>query len=546
MKEILKFISPYWKKGLLPVLFLLLSTGISLFYPLFPKWAVDFVFLMRHYEKLVFLALLFLILIFLQRLLSYLNETTFFNFQRSTILNIQKDLLARVCQLPLDFFDRKHSGYLVGRIRNDVSGLSYVFSEGIVMVLMDAIRFFAGIFILFTLNIKLTLISLSVVPFLIYKIIRSKEGIRKLNEEILEEHARVEKELSDVFQGVEVLKSFSKEEIGRIKAEKALSKFNQVEIKRNLKISFYRNFIDFTVRIGEVLILYFGIKELILGNLSIGSYIAFNGYLIYLYSPIRNLSYINLYFDYAQRSYKRIRELMDILPENTGEKELENIESIEVKNLSFSYDGERDVLKNINFKIKKGERVLISRESGSGKSTLIKLLLGLYRAKEGDIFYNGVSLNELSKKRLREKIGYISQNIFLFNSTLRENILLGKDCSDDEIEGILKECKLEEKIRRKVVNLKGSLLDIDLSEKGLNFSGGERQLIALARALVKNPDVIILDEAVANLDIETEREIERMIESKFSNSIIIKISHRGEGKGWRVIQLKRLEDVKYK
>ncbi len=538
MREIFKFISPYWKRGIIPVIFLLFSTGISILYPLFPKWAIDNVFLKGHYERLIILAGLFLILIFLQRLFSYLNETTFFKFQRNTILNIQKDLLNRIFQFPLDFFDRKHSGYLVGRIRNDVSGLSYIFSEGIVMVLMDAIKFFAGIFILFTLNIKLTLICISIVPFLIFKIISSKDEIKRINEEILEEHAKVEKELSDVFQGVEVLKSFSKEEIGRIRAEKALSKFNQIEIKRNLKLSFYRNFIDLTVHIGEVLLLYFGIRELILGNLSMGSYIAFNGYLIYLYYPIRNLSYANIYFDYAKRSYRRIRELMDILPENRGEKEIENIESIEVKNLAFSYDGQRDILKNIDFTIKKGERILISGESGTGKSTLVKLLLGLYRPKEGEIFYNEVSLDELDKRKLREKIGYISQNIFLFNSTLRENLLLGKECSDEELERILRECKLEERIRKKGDHLSNSLLDIEVSEKGLNFSGGERQLIALARALVKKPELIILDEAVANLDIETAKEIEGMIDSKFKNSIIIKISHRGEQKGWRVIELR--------
>jgi ABC-type multidrug transport system fused ATPase/permease subunit len=149
-----------------------------------------------------------------------------------------------------------------------------------------------------------------------------------------------------------------------------------------------------------------------------------------------------------------------------------------------------------------------------------------------------VSLDELDKKKLREKIGYISQNIFLFNSTLRENILLGKECSDEELERILRECKLEERIRKKGDHLSNSLLDIEVSEKGINFSGGERQLIALARALVKKPEVIILDEAVANLDIETAKEIEGMIDSKFKNSIIIKISHRGEQKGWRVIELK--------
>ncbi len=496
----------------------------------------------RQYGQLGFLAGTFLVLIILQRLFAYLNETTFFRFQKNTILSIQKDLLNRVFQYPLEFFDKKHSGYLIGRIRGDVAGLSYIFSEGFVRMAMDILRFIAGCVILLTLNIKLTLISLGVVPFLLFKIIYSKSEIKKINERILEENARLEKELSDTFQGMEVLKSFSREEKGIERTVKALSDFQQIEVKRNSIFSKYRNLVDLIVHFGEVLLLYFGIREVIKGNLSIGSYIAFGGYLLYLYSPIKNFSYLNIYLDYARRSYKRIEELMSILPEDSGDKEISEIQSIDVRNLFFSYDGAKEVIKDLSFSIKRGERLLIKGKSGSGKSTFVKLLLGLYKPMEGKIFYNGVDLEKINKKSLRERIGYVSQNIFLFNKTLKENILLGERClSDGELEDLLEDCKLKDRLDNKGFFQNGKLLDIEISERGLNLSGGERQLVALLRAIVKKPDMVILDEAVSNLDVETEREIERIVFERFKEAIIVKISHReSEEMGWRVIRLERI------
>lgn len=543
MKDMVSFVGKYWRRGLVPVLFLLVSTVVSFVYPMFPRWAIDNVVMPRRFDLLPILALSFLGLIVMQRVFAYLNEITFFNFQKSTILEIQKELLERVFRYPMDFFDKNHSGYLLGRIRGDVAGLSYIFSEGLVTLLMDVLRFSAGIAILLAMHARLTLIALTILPFLIVSILRSKPHIRKINERILEENARIERELSDTLQGIEVLKSFSRESEGLARSQKALADFQQIEVKRNRVVAVFHNWIDLIIHGGEVLLLYFGIREVLYGRLTVGQYMAFVGYLAYIYAPVKNISYFTVFIDYAKRSYKRIRELLDILPEESGSGKPFPIREIDVRDLGFSYEEQRTVIRGVNFRLGCGERLLLRGESGSGKSTLVKLLLGLYRPRQGSIHYNGTDLREIDKRHLRERIGYISQNIFFFHKSLRENLLLGSDgISDRQLLEILEQCRLPVDLLTEKTSGEGSLLDRCIAEKGGNFSGGEKQRIALARALIKNPDVVILDEATANINRETESEIERFILERFGDRIIIKISHKaGDETGWDVLELPRGE-----
>jgi ABC-type bacteriocin/lantibiotic exporter with double-glycine peptidase domain len=512
----------------------MISTAIMFVYPLFSKWAIDNVVMEKHYDQLLNLTLAFFVLIVAQRLFSYLNEVSFFKFQRKSILGIQMDLLKKVFYYPMDFFDKNHSGYLMGRIRGDVAGLSYIFSAALVMFFMDAFKFFGTFFILLSMNVKLTIISVVILPFLVLKMLTSQKPIKEINKQILEENAKLERELSDTFQGVEVLKSFSKEKEGITRAIDALSSYQHVEVKRNVVNARYRNVLDFIVNIGQILLLYFGIKEVIADNLTIGGYMAFSAYLMYVYAPIRNLSNVNILFDYAKRSYDRIKELLDILPEDNGDAELDGINEIKIANVDFAYKENEGIIKNLNFTINPGDKILIEGKSGSGKSTLIKLLLGLYRAQNGTIEYNGVNIKELNLQKLRERIGYISQNIFLFNKTLRENLIFNNtSITDTEIMDLVKKCQLEEK----VTGLKGQL-DEEISEKGVNFSGGERQRIALVRALIKNPDLIIIDEGTSNLDIKLEEEILRIIDEQFAGKIIIRVTHRNvEDSDWKRLNI---------
>ena len=522
MKQIFKFIAPYWKKGLFPILYLAISTAISLVYPLFPKWAIDEAIKKHNMNMLIILSLSFLFLILIQRFFLYLNEITFYKFQTNTVFNIQKRLINTLFSYPLEFFDKSHSGYLIGRIRGDVVGMNYIFSETLIENLMDFIKSIGILAILLTISSKLAIISLTVIPLLVYKVNISKTRVKEMNERVIEENARVERELSDTLQGIEVFKSFSKETEGIKRAVDGLERHHNIEVKRNNVFSQYRNEFRLIFHIWEALLFFLGIAEVIQGRLTIGGYVAFSAYLLFLYTPLKNMADFSSMIDYAKRSFKRIEELLNILPEEGGTVALEHVERIEVKNVRFFYQDGKKVLEDVSFKINKGDKVLLKGESGRGKSTMIKLLLGLYRPDEGEILFNDINISNFCLKKLREKIGYISQNIFLFNSTIKENILLGNESvTDDELMEILGECKLDTKI----TNLEKGIYE-KVSEKGLNFSGGQKQKIALARALVKKPDVIIIDEGTSNIDLESEKEILEILEDKFKEKIIIRVTHR--------------------
>lgn len=537
--ELFKFILPYWTGGLAGIAYLFLATSASLVYPLIPKFAIDNMFTEGTHSSLTLLASAFLLLVVLQRLFTYLNEVSFYRFQKTAILRVQEELLGRLFRYPLEFFEKTHSGYLLGRIRGDVAGLSYLLSGALITGLIDALRVCVSIVILTALSPKLTVFAVAIIPGLAFTIARSSATMGPLNRRVLELSSVLEKELSDVFQGIEVLKCFSKEAEGEARARIALKSHQEAEIACEAASSKSSNMVELIVRLGDVLILYFGIREVIAGQLTLGSYVAFTGYVQILYSPMRSLSVLWFWMDYARKSYERIKELTSILPEETGQIDPGRIHSIELRDVAFSYPGHAPLLNGLSFRIERTDRVLIGGESGAGKSTVLKLLMGLYKPDSGTILYNGTDLSTVEKSTLRERVGYISQSVFLFTGTLRDNLLLGRrDVSDAGLMTILHECRLLGRGMWAEASGTRCILDHQVMEKGSNLSGGERQRLALARALVKDPDILILDEATSNLDAGIEAEVETTIMSKFADRIIIKVSHRRrDADGWRIIRL---------
>lgn len=521
LKEAMLFFMPYWRRGTFPIVNLFIVTVISFVFPLFPKWALDEVVGKKNTGLLPRIVVFFLVLVVLQRFFSYLYQTTFFKFERQSILDIQKKLVDRILNYPMEFFNKNHSGYIMGRIRGDVAGLGYIFSDTLVMAVMEFFKFWGSLFILITMNVKLTFICCIPIPIILFEIYRNRKDIKDINKSLIQENAKVEQELSDTFQGIEVLKTFSKEKEGSKRTENSLRSYQEIEIKRKLLISRYNNTITLISNIGGTLLLFFGISDIIANKISIGSYMAFSIYLGYLYTPVQNLSHSFVSIDHAKRSYDRISELLKLLPEDNGSIEISEIDNVEINNLNFSYDGKQEIFNGFNLCMKKGDKVLFKGKSGSGKSTLTKLLLGLYRPSKGEVYYNGVELREINLNKLREKIGFISQNTFLFNKTIRENILFSNNhYTNEELFQILDQCRIKDKI----LSLANGI-DHVVSEKGDDFSGGEKQRISLARALVKKPDLIILDEATSNIDKETRAEIENIIHEQFKDKIIIEISH---------------------
>ncbi len=510
------------KKLTLPILLTLLVTLLSSPLPLISKFAIDKVVGERKAEFLPIAIAAFAAFTLSFVLISYLKDLLFFKAQHIIITDMQSELVGRVLSYPLSFFSSTQTGELLSRIRRDTEGLQVLFSHSLVLAATDILRFAIGIGILLKLNPSLTLVCLVPVPFFIANSLYWAKRYKGATKEVMEENAKVERVLSDVFMGISQVKENAREEECKAKCSQALRRYMEKSINQNLVVYKNQGIVMALSYAGEGLLLYFGIKQILSGTMTIGTLFAFQGYLYYLYGPSQRISSFSIMIQHARAAWERVKELLRVVPEEGGERRLSRIDEIEVRNLSFSYDGRRPLLKGLNFKIRRGEVLLIKGPSGAGKSTLVKLLLGLYRPAEGEILYNGVSLKDLDLKWLRERIGYVSQDLFLFDDTVERNIAFGKEgVSEEEIE--------------EAARLSGAMEFIEslpegmntvVGERGLSLSAGQRQRLAIARAVLKRPDVIILDEAGSSLPPDLQREIEERVWHLFKDRIIIAISHR--------------------
>lgn len=279
--------------------------------------------------------------------------------------------------------------------------------------------------------------------------------------------------------------------------------------------------------LGSLVILWYGGMEIMAGRLTLGSYFAFTAFLGYLYSPVQSLISINAIVQRRIISLPRIFEIFDTPTENesiTGNFSFNNvkIKSISYKNLSFSYNGTKFIIKDINFQIHEKEKVAIIGKSGSGKTTLINLLLKFYKPQDGTILINGVKIENIKTKELRQNIGIVLQIPFIFSGTIADNIRIGNiNASNEQIVQAAKIANIYDYI----LSLpKG--FEIEVGERGIRLSGGERQRLAIARVILKKPAIVILDEATSELDVNTERLLINALYEIFEDRIIIMITHR--------------------
>lgn len=521
---------PLWKKGIFPGIISFLSALVSLCLPIFPKIYIDEIINKNKNDLFVLTTIIFFITSIVYICLSYFRQFLFFKFQKENTLFIQQKLTNRVLFSEFEFFKRNHSGYLSQRIREDVEGVAQLFSSTTLFGIISIIQCLGALIIIFNLNWFLSLIAISPLPFIFWKIFNDKNILRRMSGELLERSANLTEVLTDTFGSIEITKSSGKEESSEKRINESLNKFQNFQIEQEKKESLFHFTIKGMIKIGEVLVWAVGIGLVLTGDITLGVIVAFSGYIFFLYEPIESVSMLILTIEYGRKSIERINQLWNIVPE-TGDVDPGELKELRLENVSFWYNEGKNVIKNLSLNVSKGDKLLIKGKSGSGKTTLTRLILGLYNRKKGDIYWNDKPLDSLDKKKLRKRIGYVSQDVYLFKENLLYNLTLGETIESDKIINTLNICGLSHLIENPSLNIK-------ITERGFNLSGGERQRLALVRALLKNPDVIVLDEATANIDLKTKNEIDAIILNHFRNKIIIKISHHHtDENGWRVLEM---------
>ena len=431
-----------------------------------------------------------------------------------------------VLELPMNFFGTRKVGEIISRF-NDAGQVRDAISGATLTIMIDTIMAMAGAIILYIQNAKLFGITIIIVVLYIITVFSFNKWYEKLNRKQMEDNAQLTSYMVESLNGIQTVKSYNAErktnretEIRFVKLLRSIFNLSWVS---NLQMSL-KTSIEL---IGGIVILWIGGISVINGEMTIGALITFNSLLAYFLDPVKNLINLQPQMQTAVVAADRLGEILDLEAEKT-EKEYRKMTpnslsgDIEIKNLNFRYGTRKLVLEDINLRIEKGQKVAFVGESGSGKTTLSKLLLHLYSAEKGDILINGNHIEDIQLECLRDKIAYIPQETFLFSGTIFENLTLGID--DATMNDVIKASKMAQ--AHNFINELPLRYETMLEENGANLSGGQRQRLAIARAMLKKPDILILDEATSNLDSITEKALDKTINEFAKDVTTIFIAHR--------------------
>ena len=451
-------------------------------------------------------------------LMSRLGQTITFDLRRQVYRHLH--------HLSLSFYNERETGRIMASVTQDVSRLQDFISDGLQEVIRDVATLLIICIILFSLNAGLAVLVLLPTPLLVLTTLRFGRYLHDIYHALWRRWAGLSALLADVIPGVRVVKAFAQEKREVNKFERRSWDLLSGELRVARVRSVYAPIMTFLTSLGTLIIWWVGGRKVLGGSLSLGDFVAFTGYMWQFYGPVENLCRLNHRFQHAATSAERVFEVLDTQPDvadRPGALLLSRILGrVEFRNVDFSYESGKQVLKGWNLQVEPGEMIGLAGHSGAGKTTLINLICRFYDVEEGTILIDGHDIRDVSLKSLRDQIGVVLQDPFLFNATVAENIAYGRpEAPMDKIVLAAKASNAHEFI----LNLQDGY-DTLLGERGVRLSSGERQRISIARAILRNPRILILDEATASVDTETESQIQEALERLVKGRTTFAIAHR--------------------
>ncbi len=473
---------------------------------------------------------IFIGLILLNFVLNFLQVMLMEYTGQNIMHDLRVRLFAHIQDLSVAFFNRNPVGRLVTRVTNDTQNMHELFTSVISFVFKDMFLLFGIMFVLISINWKLALISFIVLPFVLYASLyfssRARDVFRVLRIKI----AEINTKFSETIAGIKVVQLFLREkdnylDFKKLNHENYLAGMKQVQI-----FAVFMPIVELLGAIAIAVVIFYGGGGALAGSISLGALVAFIAYMKMFFRPIRDIAEKYNIMQNAMASAERIFLIFDNkdrLPQPKVDAEyrlpvIDKIDEIKMEDVSFNYVLDEPVLKNISFKISAGETIAVVGRTGSGKTTLINLITRFYDSTSGRILINGIDIKNYEKSILRAKIALVMQEPFLFSGTIRDNIGQGNsNISEKEMEYILEASNCKSFIKRLPDGI-----DTVISEGGASISSGERQLISIARAFARNPELIILDEATSYIDSETEQKIQEALFNLMKSRTSIIIAHR--------------------
>ncbi len=526
MKRLLRYAQPYRYHIIGGILLTIFISALGPIRPYLTKVAVDEAIARGDKEYLLTLALILVGTLVLQGIVQFaVTYLTQWIGQR-TILDIRMEVFRKLQSMGMRFYDRNPVGRLVTRVTGDVEVLNEMFSAGVVTVFADVFIILWIIGFMFFIDWQLALVTLSVLPLLVYATFLFRKKVRETYRDIRFHVARLNSFTQERVSGMATVQLYGREESEYRKHDEINSMHANAHIK---SVFFYAVFfptVEFLSALTIALIVWYAGGQIISGMMSLGVLISFIQYTEMFFRPIRDLSEKYNIMQTAMASSERLFQLLDdqtVIPEVSKERAKRYVPGdIEFRNVWFSYNEDEYVLRNVSFKIPRGTSSAIVGATGAGKTTIINLLSRFYDIQKGEILIGGVDIRELPLDELRKHIAVVLQDVFLFSGDIRQNIGLGrKDISDEALWNTTRMVGADGFIGRLEDGLNS-----EVKERGATLSVGQKQLLAFARALAYDPEILVLDEATSSVDTETERLIQQAIENLMRERTSIVIAHR--------------------
>lgn len=522
---LLSFAARYPWRVVLGLSMAVLGTLLGFVLPNTTRWLIDEIIPQRDTERLWNVALLTLGAMFVRQILYTLRTLANNAFQLRMTYDLRSRLHEKIQHLPLKWFDRQSTGDIIVRMSDDVPATQRAILEGVDQFAPALLQILITAGIMFSLHVKLTLVTLMPAPLIAAGAWVFGRWVFPRELKAREAAGGLASVLTDNVAGIRQIKSYTLEEDTQRDFDASSERYKAMQTKLQRAWSVYAPGMGFVGDTGVILLMGFGSWWCITGDLTIGQMGQFLLLIGMLYEPIGRLNALGTTFVSSAAAARRVFDILQLEGTeslHSGVK-LDSVRGeIRFENVSFRYDDTRPTLHGINLSVHPGQTVAIVGATGAGKSTLFQLLTRFYDPDEGEILLDGRPILEVSKVSLRDAIGYVTQESYLFNQTVRENLMLGKpDATDEELW-----LALEHACAREFVEQMENQLDATVGERGTRLSGGEKQRIAIARAFLKNAPVLLLDEATSAVDTKSEKLIQQAIDRLRVNRTCLVIAHR--------------------
>ena len=524
---IFKYAKNHKWKFYLGLVFLLLTSVTALAFPKFMGMLVDCV-KNKDSNKANNIALGLMAILFLQSFFSFFRISLFVNYTENTLANLRLALYSNLIKLPMNFFTSKSAGELNSRISTDVNQISDTLSTTIAEFLRQFILIIGSFILLANINFKLTIMMVSIVPLVALAAVFFGRFIRKYAKNLQDQVADSQGIVVESLQAISVVKAFANEWYEIIRYKKKIENVVKVAIKGGNYRGYFASFIIFCLFGTIVVVVWYGVKLSITGEMSVGNLISFVLYSTYVGASSGGIAELYTQIQKSVGATERVFELLDETPEKISGKNSSLSQKIQgnvsFKNVAISYPSrpEIQVLKSVSFDAKFGQKIAIVGPSGAGKSTIAGLLLRFYDIDNGEITIDNKNIYDYDLENLRGNMSIVPQDVILFGGTIKENIAYGKpDATEQEIIIAAKQANALD-----FINGFPEKMETLVGERGIKLSGGQRQRIAIARALLKNPSILILDEATSSLDSESEKLVQQALETLMEGRTSIIIAHR--------------------